>query len=96
MLDTTGNEIVAAYPDLARSLRRARRAMAVNCALGIGELSGLVCYEDGVRNVKNIHDSLLIRAILTSHSLGLTPIVGLARKLQSRLRHQIKDLLYQS
>jgi hypothetical protein len=96
MLDTTGNEIVAAYPDLARSLRRARRAMAVNCALGIGELSGLVCYEDGVRNVKNIHDSLLIRAILTSHRLGLTPIVGLARKLQSRLRHQIKDLLYQS
>jgi glycosyltransferase involved in cell wall biosynthesis len=96
MLDTTGNEIVAAYPDLASTLKRARRAMAVNCALGVGELSGLVSYEDSVRNVRKLHDSLLVRAILLSHSLGLTPIVVLTRKLQSRLRQQVKDLLYQS
>jgi hypothetical protein len=95
MFDTTVKEIVDARPHLARFARKARKLMAVNCAIGAGELFGLQCYDDVERDVLKIHDSVAVKTVLGLHRLRLTPALGFTRSVKSHLRQQVKQLLYQ-
>jgi glycosyltransferase involved in cell wall biosynthesis len=96
MFDTTVAEIVSAHPELARSAQKARRKMGLNCAIGVGELLGYESYNEAERNVRRIHDSVLIGMVLRSHRLGLTPLFDFTRALKGRLRLRVKELLYQN
>jgi glycosyltransferase involved in cell wall biosynthesis len=95
MFDTTVQEIVHARPHLARFASKARKLMAVNCAIGAGELFGQQCYDNVERDVLKIHDSLAVKAVLGLHRLRLTPALGFTRSVKSHLRQQVKQLLYQ-
>lgn len=95
MFDTTVNEIVSARPELAPFALKARKEMAVNCAIGVGELYGLECYEQAEQDVRKIYDSPLIRAVLRLHRLRVTPALGFTRSVKSHLRQQVKHFLYQ-
>jgi glycosyltransferase involved in cell wall biosynthesis len=96
MFDTTVAEIVAARPQLARAARKARADMAVNCAIGIGQLYGRESYAEAARNVLKIDDSLRARLVLGMHSMRLTPAIGFTRAVKHALRRQVKQLLYES
>jgi glycosyltransferase involved in cell wall biosynthesis len=96
MFDTTVAEIVAERPQLAEFARKARKEMAVNCAVGIGQLYGRESYGDAARNVLRIYDSVQVRTVLGMHSLRLTPALGFTRSVKSALRRQVKQLLYES
>jgi glycosyltransferase involved in cell wall biosynthesis len=96
MFDTTVAEIVEARPQLARFARNARAEMAINCAVGIGQLYGRESYADAARNVQRIDDSLRVRLVLAMHKLRLTPALGFTRAVKSVLRRQVKQLLYES
>jgi glycosyltransferase involved in cell wall biosynthesis len=96
MFDTTVKEIVAARPVLARYAISVRREMALNCAIGVGELYGLGCYEEAANHVLRIHDSALVRAVIGMHRLRLTPALGFMRSVKYLLRRQVKQFLYQS
>jgi glycosyltransferase involved in cell wall biosynthesis len=95
MFDTTVTEIVAARPTLARAAFRARKEMALNCAIGAGQLFGRESYDEAERNVRRIHDSFLIRAVLNLHRLRLTPALQFCRAAKGVLRRQLKQLLYE-
>lgn len=95
LFDTTVAEIVKEEPDLARYARKARKSMAVNCALGVGQLKGLPPYEESVRNVMRIDDSPLVRLTLLLHRCGMSPLVDAARTLEHWMRHRVKGMLYQ-
>jgi glycosyltransferase involved in cell wall biosynthesis len=95
MFDTTVAEVVAARPHLAGAARKARRSMAMNCAVGIGQLFGRESYGESERNVIRIHDSLLIRTVLLLHRIRLTPALEFTRAVKSYLRHHVKQILYQ-
>lgn len=96
MFDTTVLELVEQAPELARDARRARKAMAMNCALGVGELKGLPQYEESTRNVKRIDDSIPIRLVLLAHDIGMSPFVNSVRTLKQWMRLRVKELLYQN
>jgi hypothetical protein len=95
MFDTTVAEVVAARPQLRGAAAKARQAMGVNCAIGIGQLWGRESYVQAERDVLRIHDSPLIRAILTLHKVRLTPALEFSRTVKGRLRLLVKELLYQ-
>ena len=96
MFDTTVTEIVAARPHLAKFADKARHDMAVNCAIGIGQLFGLEVYEQMERDVLNVYDTARVRTILRLHRMRLTPALGFSRTVKGVLRRQVKQLLYQS
>jgi glycosyltransferase involved in cell wall biosynthesis len=95
MFDTTVAEVVAARPHLAGAAGKARRSMAMNCAVGIGQLFGRESYSESERNVVRIHNSLLIRTVLLLHRIRLTPALEFTRAVKSYLRHHVKQILYQ-
>jgi glycosyltransferase involved in cell wall biosynthesis len=95
MFDTTVAEVVAARPQLRGAAAKARRAMAVNCAIGVGQLWGRESYAPAEKDVLRIHDSVIIRAILTLHKIRLTPALEFSRTVKARLRLLVKELLYQ-
>lgn len=95
MFDTTVAEVVAARPALKGAAARARRAMGINCAIGIGQLFGRASYAETERNVLRIHDSPLIRSILMAHRVRLTQALEFTRTVKGRLRRHVKELLYQ-
>jgi glycosyltransferase involved in cell wall biosynthesis len=95
MFDTTVREIVAARPEMAPHALKARKEMALNCAIGVGELYGLECYAEAERNVRKIHDSPLVRSVLGLHRCRLTPVLEFSRTTKYHLRRQVKQLLYQ-
>src|SRR3954453_4054437 len=96
MFDTTVAEVVAVRPHLARAAATARRAMGINCAVGLGELKGRSSYEETKANVLRINDSLLVRTVLLMHKIRLTGLLQLWRHVKSHLRHHVKEVLYQS
>jgi glycosyltransferase involved in cell wall biosynthesis len=96
MFDTTVAEIVAMRPQLTEFAQKARAEMAVNCAVGIGQLYGRESYPEAARNVRRIDDSLQVRLVLAMHEMRLTPALGFTRAVKSVLRRQVKQLLYES
>jgi hypothetical protein len=70
--------------------------MALNCAIGAGQLFGRESYEETERNVRRIHDSALIRTVLKLHHWRLTPALQFCRAAKGVLRRQVKQFLYQS
>jgi glycosyltransferase involved in cell wall biosynthesis len=95
MFDTTVAEVVTARPHLKGSAERARRAMATNCAVGVGQLFGRESYRDAERDVLRIHDSPFVRTILLLHRIRLSAALGFYRMVKGRLRLIVKELLYQ-
>jgi len=95
MFDTTVVEIVAARPQLAPYALKARKKMAMNCAMGAGELYGRDSYEQAEKDTLKIYDSLLVRTVLALHRWRLSPIFEFTRTAKSQLRTQVKQLLYQ-
>jgi glycosyltransferase involved in cell wall biosynthesis len=95
MFDTTVAEVIAARPHLAPAAAKARRAMGLNCAMGLGELRGRDTYEETESNVLRIHDSPLIRTVLQMHKIRLTGALQFSRAVKSQLRQHVKELLYQ-
>ncbi len=95
LFDTTVAEVVEQVPELGPHARKARRSMALNCALGVGELRGRPEYEESVRNVVKIDDSLPVRLALLVHSCGMSQVVFAYRAFQRWARHHIKEMLYQ-
>jgi len=94
MFDTTVNEMLVQRPQLRGAALKARKSLALNCALGAGEIFGLESYPECERNVRRIHDSFLIRSVLALHHLRLTPVLNAARAAKLSLRAQIKEALY--
>lgn len=95
MFDTTVAEVVAVRPELKSAAEKARRAMGMNCAVGVGQLYGRESYPETERNVLKIHDSLLVRTVLLLHHIRLTPALEFTRTVKSYLRRHVKQLLYQ-
>lgn len=96
LFDTTVAEVVEQVPELERYALKARKAMALNCALGVGELKGLPQYEESVRNVKRIYDSVPVRLALLAHRCGMSPLVNAGRSAKQWMRRHVKELLYQN
>lgn len=95
MFDTTIAEVVAARPHLAEAAKKARKLMAMNCAIGVGQLYGRESYAGAERDVRRIYDSLPVRTVLLLHRIRLTPALVFSRTVKSHLRHHVKQLLYQ-
>jgi glycosyltransferase involved in cell wall biosynthesis len=95
MFDTTVAEIVAARPELLPAARKARRQLALNCAIGVGELFERDSYGQAEQDVLKIDDSLAVRTALRMHHLRLTGLMSLTRSMKGRLRLKVKELLYQ-
>ncbi len=96
MFETTVAELVEEAPELTPHARRARKAMAMNCALGVGQLKGSPHYEESVENVKRIYDSIPIRLVLLAHNCGMSTVVSGVRTLKQWVRLRVKEILYQS
>jgi len=95
MFDTTVAEVVSIRPQLKAAAAKARRAMGMNCAIGIGQLYGRESYAEAEKHVLRIHDSALIRTVLLLHRVRLTPAFEFWRSIKSYLRRHVKQLLYQ-
>jgi hypothetical protein len=88
-------EVVAERPHLAGAAAEARRAMGVNCAVGVGQLHGRESYAETEKSVLRIHDCARIRMILWLHRIRLTPALQFSRSVKAFLRHHVKQILYQ-
>lgn len=94
MFDTTVAEILDVRPDLKKHARKCRRELAVNCAIGIGQLLGTPAFEESVEDVKRIHDCHTVRLVIFLHRIGLRSLISLGPQVQSWVRQRVKQLIY--
>jgi len=96
MFDTTVAEILEVRSDLKDHVRNCRKTLAINCAIGVGQLVGQPSFDESVENVKRIYDCNTVRFIVALHRLGLSRALGASQNVQCWLRQRVKRLMYAS
>lgn len=84
------------HKDLRRDVEKCRRAYALGCALGMGNLADKAEFVEAASQILKISDSSFVRFVLQLHRMGLSAPIVTALRTKLWFRRKVKALLYQT